>query len=91
MRTTIWCLAPVKAGVAGGVDLLAKPVQFVVQTVKAFHVAIVGGPGHRRLLPANPGYSAADPHPAFLRSLLGGLPVPRRSGTSERSFPTHTW
>ena len=49
MRTTIRCLAPVKAGVAGGVDLLAKPVQFVMQTVRALHVTIVGEPGHRRL------------------------------------------
>jgi hypothetical protein len=30
MRTTIRPLPSVKGGVAGGVDLLSKPVQFVV-------------------------------------------------------------
>ena len=47
MGSAIRRLAPVKGGVAGGVDLLAKHVQFVMQTVKALHVTIVGKPGHR--------------------------------------------
>ena len=59
MRTTIRRLPPVKGGVAGGVDLLAKPVQFVMQTVRALHVMIVGEPGHRTSLLASRGNSAA--------------------------------
>jgi hypothetical protein len=46
MRTTIRRLPPVKGDVAGGVDLLAKPVQFVMPTVRALHVRIVGKSGH---------------------------------------------
>ena len=59
MRTTIRRLPPVKGGVAGGVDPLAKPVQFAMQTVKALHVMIVGDPGHTRSLLASRGNSAA--------------------------------
>ena len=59
MRTTIRRLPPVKGGVAGGVDLLAKPVQFVMQTVEALHMMIVGEVGHRRSLLASRGHSAA--------------------------------
>ena len=59
MRTTVRCLTPIKAGVASGVNLLAKPVQFVMQTVEALHVTIVGEPGHRTSLLANRGNSTA--------------------------------
>ena len=57
MRTPIRPLPPVKRSVAGGIDLLAKPVQFVIQTF-TFHVRIVADSGHGRL-PASRGYSAA--------------------------------
>src|SRR5688572_32608550 len=46
MRTTIRRLPADKGGVAGRVDVLTKPVQFVMQTVKALQVTIVGEPGH---------------------------------------------
>ena len=48
MRTAVRLPAPVEAGVAGGVELLAKPVQLVMQTGKALHVIVVGKPGHGR-------------------------------------------
>jgi hypothetical protein len=58
MGTAIRRSAPLKGRVAGGVDLLAKHVQFVMHTVGALHLTIVRKPGHTTCLPANRGNSA---------------------------------
>jgi hypothetical protein len=75
VRTTLRCLAPVKAGVAGGVDLFAKPVQFVMQTVKALQVMIVRDPGHGRSSLARRGNSAARSG-ARISKADGGMVAP---------------
>ena len=69
MRTTIRRLPPVEGGVAGGVDLLAKPVQFVRQTVRALRVMIVGEPGHMTSC-----LQAAVTQPLSLSALSGRSP-----------------
>jgi hypothetical protein len=63
MGTAIRRLAPVKGGVAGGVDLLAKHVEFVMQTANGLYVTIVGKPGHGTSLLASRGTSAASRSP----------------------------